>query len=91
MSLSPALYFFDAVVAGLLCPHGALAPVSLSGTAKRFVVSSGSWEMLKQLWVGLVSCLHWFCCFQLSELDRGHLVGVVDNLLAVDLLCCTLS
>eukprot|EP00775_Hariotina_reticulata_P004097 gene4097-4344_t len=40
--------------AGILCPHGALAPVSLSGTAKRFVVSAGSWEMLKQLWVGLV-------------------------------------
>jgi hypothetical protein len=35
---------------GITCPHGGLAPQSLSGAAKRFAVSADTWESLKQLW-----------------------------------------
>jgi hypothetical protein len=37
--------------AGITCCHGQLAPESLSGTARRSVVSEEAWSLLREVWL----------------------------------------
>jgi hypothetical protein len=41
----------DCCGAGITCCHGKLAPESLSGTARRSVVSEDAWALLREVWL----------------------------------------